>query len=81
MYREMDKKDRLNIMVVDRDLELLRQTQRIFPKNVADVSLERTLGHAFEKFEEQTYDILLLTGAAFKFQIDSTIELLEIIAT
>lgn len=77
----MPKEDRLNIMVVDRDLELLRQTQRIFPQDAADVSLERTLGHAFEKFEEQTYDILVLTGAAFKFQIDGTIELLEIIAT
>lgn len=28
-----------------------------------------------------TFDILMLTGAAFKFHIDSTIELLEIIST
>jgi DNA-binding NtrC family response regulator len=48
---------------------------------MAEVSIERTLEHAFEKFEEQTFDVLMLTGAAFKFQIDSTIELLEIIAT
>jgi DNA-binding NtrC family response regulator len=68
-------------MVVDRNLELLRQTQRIFPLDVADISLEKTLEHAFEKFEAHTYDILMLTGAAFKFHIDSTTELLEIIAS
>ena len=68
-------------MVVDRDLELYRQTHRIFPQTVAKVYFQKTLEHAFEKFEEDTYDILMLTGAAFKFQIDSTIELLEIIAT
>ena len=68
-------------MVVDRDLELYRQTHRIFPQTEAKVYFQKTLEHAFEKFEEDTYDILMLTGAAFKFQIDSTIELLEIIAT
>lgn len=73
--------DRIKIIVVDRDLEVLRQVQRIFSRDTADVAFERTLEHAFEKFEEQTFDILMLTGAAFKFQIDSAIELLEIIAT
>jgi DNA-binding NtrC family response regulator len=68
-------------MVVDRDLGLYRQIQRIFPQAVAKVYFQKTLEHAFEKFEEDTYDILMLTGAAFKFHVDSTIELLEIIAT
>jgi DNA-binding NtrC family response regulator len=77
----MPNSDRIKAMVVDRDLELFRQIQRIFPRDVADVSIERSLEHAFEKFEAHTFDILLLTGAAFKFQIDGTIELLEIIAT
>jgi DNA-binding NtrC family response regulator len=77
----MTKKNRIKIMVVDRDLELLRQVQRIFPQNTADISLEKTLEHAFEKFEAYTFDILMLTGAAFKFHIDSTTELLEIIAS
>jgi len=77
----MPNKDQIQIMVVDRDLELFRQTKRIFSRDMAEVSIERTLEHAFEKFEEQTFDVLMLTGAAFKFQIDNTIELLEIIAT
>lgn len=77
----MPNKDQIKIIVVDRDLELFRQTQRIFSRDMADVSIERTLEHAFEKFEEQTFDVLMLTGTAFKFQIDGTIELLEIIAT
>jgi DNA-binding NtrC family response regulator len=68
-------------LVVDQDLELFRRTQGIFPPEVAEVFFEKTLGHGFEKFEEHTFDILMLTGAAFKFQIDSTIELLEIIST
>jgi DNA-binding NtrC family response regulator len=77
----MPNRERIKIMVVDRELELFRQTQRIFPQTAADVSNRRTLEDAFEKFEEHTFDILMLTGAAFKFRIDSTIELLEIIAT
>jgi len=67
--------------VVDRDLSLFHQTRAVFSKNEADVSIEKTLEHAFEKFEECTYDILILTGTAFKFQVGSTIELLEIIST
>jgi DNA-binding NtrC family response regulator len=77
----MPNNDRLKIMVVDRDLEIFRQTQRIFPRDAAHIWGDRTLEHAFEKFEEHTFDILMLTGAAFKYHIDSTIELLEIIAT
>ena len=77
----MSNRDRIKIMVVDRDLELFRQTQRVFQNSAADVFIEKTLEHALERFEEQTFDILLLSGAAFKFQIGSTMELLEIIAT
>jgi two-component system NtrC family response regulator len=77
----MPNSNQKKIMVVDRNLELFRQTQRIFPRRVADVYFEKTLEHAFEKFEEHTFDILMLTGAAFKFQMDNTIELLEIIAS
>jgi DNA-binding NtrC family response regulator len=74
------KGDRIKIVVVDRDLALFHQTRNVFPKDQADVSVEKTLEHAFEKFEECTFDILILTGTAFKFQIGSTIELLEIIS-
>lgn len=74
------KEDRIKIVVVDRDLALFHQTRKVFPKDQADVSVEKTLEHAFEKFEECTFDILILTGTAFKFQIGSTIELLEIIS-
>jgi DNA-binding NtrC family response regulator len=74
------KEDQIKIVVVDRDLELFHQTRKVFPRNKADVSIEKTLEHAFEKFEECTFDILILTGTAFKFQIGSTIELLEIIS-
>jgi len=77
----MPKKNRIKIVVVDRDLALFHQTRKIFPQDEADVSVEKTLEHAFEKFEECTFDILILTGTAFKFHLGSTIELLEIIAT
>jgi DNA-binding NtrC family response regulator len=74
------QKDCIKIVVVDRDMALFHQTRNVFPKDQTDVSVEKTLEHAFEKFEECTFDILILTGTAFKFQIGSTIELLEIIA-
>jgi DNA-binding NtrC family response regulator len=77
----MDQNDGIKINVVDRDVELLHQTRRVFPRDAAQVSLERTLEHAFEKFEEETFDILIVTGAAFKYEADSAFELLEIIAS
>jgi len=77
----MPKRNRIKIVVVDRDVALFHQTREVFPRDEADVSVEKTLEHAFEKFEESTFDILILTGTAFKFHVGSTIELLEIIAT
>jgi len=66
---------------VDRELEIFRQVQSVFPRDVAEVSFERTLEHTLEKFEEFTFDILILTGSVFKLRPDSTFELLELIAT
>ena len=77
----MPKTKRIKLVVVDRDVALFQQTRKVFPIDEADVSLEKSLEHAFEKFEECTFDILILTGTAFKFQVGSAIELLEIIAT
>lgn len=77
----MPAKNRIKIIVVDRDLEILHQVQRVFSRDVAEVSFERTLEHAFEKLEEFTFEILFLSGSAFKFHPDSAFELLEIIAT
>jgi len=80
-WKRMPAKNRIKIIVVDRDLEILHQVQRVFSGDVAEVSFERTLEHAFEKLEEFTFDILFLSGSAFKFHPDSTFELLEVIAT
>jgi DNA-binding NtrC family response regulator len=77
----MVKNNGFKINVVDRDLDLFHQTQRVFPRDTAQVTLERTLEHAFEKFEEETFDILMVSGAAFKYEADSAFELLEIIAS
>ena len=77
----MPAKNRIKIIVVDRDLEILHQVQRVFSRDAAEVSFERTLEHAFEKLEEFTFEILFLSGSAFKFHPDSAFELLEIIAT
>ena len=77
----MPANDRIKIIVVDRELEIFHQVQRVFPRDVAEVSFERTLEHALEKFEEFTFDILILTGSVFKLHPDSTFELLELIAT
>ena len=80
-WKRMPAKNRIKIIVVDRDLEILHQVQRVFSRDVAEVSFERTLEHAFEKLEEFTFEILFLSGSAFKFHPDSAFELLEIIAT
>ncbi|MBT8363451.1 MAG: sigma-54 dependent transcriptional regulator, partial [Deltaproteobacteria bacterium] len=77
----MPERARTKIIVVDRELELLYQTRKVFQRDLVDVTLERSLEHALEKFEEQTFDILILSGAAFKFQADSAFELLELITT
>ncbi|MEJ2166423.1 MAG: sigma-54 dependent transcriptional regulator [Desulfobacterales bacterium] len=77
----MSNKDQIKIMIVDRDPGLYHQIQQIFKQAAVEVYFQRTLEHAFEKFEDHTFDILMLTGATFKFQSESTIEMLEIITT
>ena len=77
----MSANDRIKIIVVDKMLDMFRQVQTVFPRDAAEVFFDRTLEHALERFEEFTFDILILTGSVFKHQPDGTFELLELIAT
>jgi DNA-binding NtrC family response regulator len=77
----MPNKNQIKIMVVDRNPGLYHQIQQIFKEAAVKIYFQKTLEHAFEKFEEDTFDVLILTGATFKFQSESTIEMLEIITT
>lgn len=74
------KKKHFHILVVDTGKELFEQFNRVFSDKRYRLMLDRSMGHAFERFEEETFDILALSSSAIKDEELSGIELLEVIA-
>ncbi|NQU64307.1 MAG: sigma-54-dependent Fis family transcriptional regulator, partial [SAR324 cluster bacterium] len=68
-----------SILVVDRGKDLFEQFNRVFAEKHFKLLLDRSLEHAFERFEEQTFDILILSSSAAENGEIAGIELLEVI--
>ncbi len=68
------------ILVVDRGKNLFEQFNRVFADKRFNLLLDRSLDHAFERFEIETFDILVISSSALKEDEQSGIEILEIIS-
>lgn len=77
--RSKKKKD-CNIILIDNGKELIDQFNRVFAEKHFKLFFDRTIQHAFERFEEETFDILVLSSSVAKEDEFHGIELLEIIA-
>ena len=56
-------KKNIRILIVSSSVDLLRQVKRIFPQKNYLVETVKSIGHAFEMFEEKEIDILLLSSS------------------
>ncbi len=72
--------DSLNILVVDIGKLVFNQVRHIYSDQATQILLAKSLGHAFEKFEEMTFDILIINGSALRHNIYDSIDLLETIS-
>ena len=70
----------LNIICVDRNPELARRLPGIIPGRSIRVTLEKNLDKVVECFEQEAFDVLILSSAVQSDQEKDTIELLEVIS-
>jgi DNA-binding NtrC family response regulator len=74
------KPETIRIIAVDKTAQLAQRLGKIFAKDNVEVNRELSIDRVLERFESEPYDILIITGAAFKEGDIDGIGLLEIIA-
>ncbi len=69
------------IILVEREPNLEQRLRLLFPEaDGAHITRESSIDRVLERFESDTYDVLIITGAAFKAGEVDGIELLDVIA-
>ncbi len=68
------------MLLVDPGKELFGQFNRVFADKHYNLILDRSLEHAFERFEFETFEILVISSSALKEDELSGIEILEVIS-
>lgn len=71
--------DLIKIIAVSKDVALSRRLGRLWSKRQAQVAWEPDLDHVLERFERESFDVLLVTSAAFRQGRVNGIELLDVI--
>ena len=71
--------EHIKIITVSKDAELTVRLAGLFPGREISVNQEPTIDRVLERFESETYDILLITDAMFKGGEIDGVELLEVI--
>jgi len=74
------KLDGVNIIAVTKGSELADRIKGLFPDRNVHVSRESSIDRVLERFEFDSYDVLIVTSAAFRAGDADGIELLEVIA-
>ena len=70
----------INLLCVDPGREIFRQLKQLFPTDNPVVLLETNIGRVLERFEQQTFDVLVLSSAALRSNQGVGIELLEVVS-
>lgn len=71
----------IRIIAVDKSTEIAQRLRGLFAQDDVEVRSESSADRVLERFESESYDVLIITGAAFKDGEINGIELLEIITT
>jgi len=78
--RDITVQHHIKIMAVDKGADLPNRLKSLFSKSAAEIFRESSLDRVLERFEHESFDVLIVTASAFKAgQVDG-IELLEVIA-
>ncbi|MBR9986100.1 MAG: sigma-54-dependent Fis family transcriptional regulator [Desulfosarcina sp.] len=63
MMHEKKIRNKVNVLIIERGVELIRQLKRICSKKKFVIMATQTIEHGFEHFEDHAIDILILTGS------------------
>ncbi len=74
------KQAKINLLVIERGVELIRQLKRICSDKRFTIMAAKTIEQGFEKFETHEIDVLILTGSIARFGRIRGMELLDIIS-
>lgn len=70
---------KLKIICVDEGRELARQVKRIYQDSQLNLAYERTIEEVVDRFEHESFDLMLFSSSVTHHQPSSALEILEII--
>lgn len=70
---------KIKIICVDEGRELARQVRRIYEESMLDLAYERTIEEVVDRFEYESFDIMLFSSSVTHQQPSDALEILEII--
>ncbi|BBO83292.1 acetoacetate metabolism regulatory protein AtoC [Desulfosarcina ovata subsp. sediminis] len=73
-------KKKVNILVIEHGVELIRQLNRICSQKKFTIMASRTIEAGFERFEDHAIDIMILTGSVARLGRIRGMEFLDIIS-
>lgn len=68
------------VIVVERSSDLVERLGAIYPQTRVQVAWEPRLDRVLERFETDTYDVMLVTGASFRKNTNDGSDIMEVIA-
>lgn len=74
-----NNEQKIKIICVDEGRELARQVRRIYDESMLDLAYERTIEEVVDRFEYESFDIMLFSSSVTHQQPSSSLEILEII--
>jgi DNA-binding NtrC family response regulator len=74
------KQDRIKIICVDKGRGLARQVVDIFGEDTISLAYERSLDEVVDRFERETFDLMLFSSSMTYTEPNNAIEILELIS-
>jgi DNA-binding NtrC family response regulator len=74
------KKTSLKIICVDEGRGLARQVMNSFGKEAIELAYERSIDEVVDRFERETFDLMLFSSSVAQRQPDDALEILELIS-
>jgi DNA-binding NtrC family response regulator len=75
-----DQKAPLKMICVDEGRELARQVMSSFGKEAVELAYERSIDEVVDRFERETYDLMLFSSSVAQRQPNDALEILELIS-
>jgi len=72
--------EKIRIICVDKGRDLARQVVTVFDKDMIALSYERSIDEVVDRFERESFDLMLFSSSIVQRQPDDALEILELIS-